>query len=364
MDEYQRVTPTAQDDHGDSDGELSYSDHHHHPRQSMTVDGASTPPPPRRHHRTNTSRGSYTSVIDEPTIEDVQYDDDDEEEDTHHIADLYDDGENSPLHRSREGEDAEDAEKEVKQSTRSVSILFGSDDSDDDDEDDEYEEQLKRYSLDFRQTASSSTTISSSQNHSPWAKLQQARQKARQRRAEYLLQQSDRHTCRQSVYLFLVMTLCDATDAGIALVAMGFVAWFLMIWKVPDHRSLVVWGGLVVWSIRLGARPARQFLIQRRVRRHQQEERERRRTFSEGGYDVGRHGMMSPPNPSVFPIRRFEDTSSSSSGNISFATKPASSMELSAVSERGTSHRLGNHGRSSSNGGSDTESSSVPHFLL
>ena len=361
MEEYQRVTPTAHDEHGDSLGELSYSDQ---PRHSTTLDfersSSHDAPSPRRqrdrHDRTD-SRGSYTSVIsdsglisdDEHTMQDV------EDEEGTRIADMYLDeheGEKSPLHLSLDAED-DDKELHSARSTSSfppnrtsASILFGSEDSDDDDE---YEEQLKRYSLDFRQSSSTSSTTS--KNNSLWCKIQQARQKARQRRAEYLLQQSERQTWRQSVYLFLVMTLCDATDTGIALVAIGLLAWFIMLWKLPSNRSLIFWGGLVVWSIRLGARPVRDCFIQRRVRMHQQE-RERRRTYS-AGYEVG-HGMIaSSPSASV---SQFED----SSGDLSFAHPP--SMELSAVSDRGAARNVVD-GRSST-GGSENQSSYIPHFLI
>jgi hypothetical protein len=254
-------------------------------------------------------------------------------EDGTRVADFYLNnrtGENSPLHRSF---DDNGSHNETLSNTRpaafptnrpTLSILFGSEDSDDD----EYEEHLKRYALDFRQSSSISTDSNNNSNsntsfyYSIWSRIQEARQKARQRRTEYLLQQSERQTWRQSLYLFIMTTLCDATDEGIALMAIGLVAWIVMLWKLPENRAFIVWAGVVVWSIRFGIRPARHYWIQRRVRlHHQQRQREELRHYPNGA-DVG-HG----PDIFMSTANRFEDRIDS----ISFAVPE--SLELSVVSD-------------------------------
>jgi hypothetical protein len=163
------------------------------------------------------------------------------------------------------------------------------------DEDDEDELDLKRYHLDFASTSSSSNNIynqhhqqrggnsltnslpggnsnSSNGNNSSlfganyggrfslgrylWHSFQTARQKARQRRAQMLLQQTERNWV-QSTWICIKTTCCDATDRGIVLVVGLLMAWIiaLIFTSEQDTRRRLLLAGIILFSIRLGLRP-------------------------------------------------------------------------------------------------------------
>lgn len=154
-----------------------------------------------------------------------------------------------------------------------------------DDDDDEDEENLKRYNLDFSIDADRAklapdlahgraSSQSSSQQNSIlqflWFSFQSQRQQARQRRAQLLLQQSERDF-RQSVWI-CVSTYCDATDRGIILVAALIIVWVVLLLAVFDEGSRKHWivSGLLVLMVRLGARPLWGYISRQRQRRRLQ----------------------------------------------------------------------------------------------
>jgi hypothetical protein len=156
-----------------------------------------------------------------------------------------------------------------------------------DDEDDEDEENLKRYNLDFSidadraklTTSPGGTTTSShsstQQNFSTvlqslWYSFQTQRQQARQRRAQLLLQQSERDL-RQSVWI-CVSTYCDATDRGILLVAALIFLWIVLLLSVShgDFRRHLFVTGFLLFAVRLGARPLWGYFSRQRQRRRLQ----------------------------------------------------------------------------------------------
>jgi hypothetical protein len=142
----------------------------------------------------------------------------------------------------------------------------GSFDLDDEDDDEDLEAELRRYHLDFCSTAGGDT-LHSANGGSPtlaprlslakyvWHSFQSVRQQARQRRAQLLLQQSERN-CWQSFWV-CIMTYCDATDGGIMLVASLMVTWSLLVWLVHDPavRRWIASGGIVAFAVRVGTRP-------------------------------------------------------------------------------------------------------------
>jgi hypothetical protein len=154
----------------------------------------------------------------------------------------------------------------------------------DDDEDDD-DADLKRYNLDFSTpnmnanvlgismhdgSLPASQNLSSDNNSLPkylWFSFQSLRQKARQRRAQRLLQQSERNY-RQTVYL-CVMTYCDATDRGILLVASIVMLWSLLIFKMQSHKIIFAMTGISLFLVRVGARPFWEWVTMRRRERRQ-----------------------------------------------------------------------------------------------
>jgi hypothetical protein len=155
-----------------------------------------------------------------------------------------------------------------------------------DDEDDEDEENLKRYNLDFSIDAdrakltnspngTTSSHSSAQQNCSSflqflWYSFQSQRQQARQRRAQLLLQQSERDL-RQSVWIF-ISTYCDATDRGIILVASLIFLWIVLLLSVSDGDFRRHWFvmGFLLFAVRLGARPLWGYFSRQRQRRRLQ----------------------------------------------------------------------------------------------
>lgn len=175
----------------------------------------------------------------------------------------------------------------------SISALYsGSFDFDDDDDDEEIEAELRRYHLDFSSSQRGSTLTyslhgASSTNGNPpgsasrlsfskyvWYSIQSVRQQARHRRAQLLLQQTERN-CQQSLWI-CIMTYCDATDQGIMLVTILIVAWSLLVWRIQDpfFRRWIIGGGAAVFAVRVGTRPlcdyCRRERHKRQLRRMQQ----------------------------------------------------------------------------------------------
>ncbi|KAG7353012.1 hypothetical protein IV203_009060 [Nitzschia inconspicua] len=221
-------------------------------------------------------------------------------------------GSNPSLGRSRSGEettssrigsfDAEEAKRQngtsASQATQravppqsaypNISTLYkeSSFDLDDDDDDDHkynMNKHVHRYQVDFSFTdkghASTNSDIhgsfSSIDRRSSrmcplfsfcrclWRSFQSAIQKARERRAELLLQQREEQTCRQSSWIFFV-TLCDATDRGILLVIGILIVWIIAIVLVknPKPRLKIIIAGTVFLVLRLGTRPLVGFCLQ------------------------------------------------------------------------------------------------------
>ena len=182
------------------------------------------------------------------------------------------------------------------------SLAFsGSFDLDDDDDDDE---ALRRYNIDFSRnpdtnimtslshhgSSAGNDSPSSSNRNSPgpslyhessrsfsllkyvWYSFQSVRQQARQRRAQRLLQQSERNF-RQTLWI-CVMTYCDATDRGILLVASLMLTWSIVVYNVSNDtiRRWLLIVGICLLIIRFGARPFSEYLQRSRSRRRRLKE--------------------------------------------------------------------------------------------
>lgn len=163
-----------------------------------------------------------------------------------------------------------------------------------DDEDDDDELDIKRYNLDFSNTyggdnddrvvlttsfdgsGNGSRSPRSSSNYSLsiplvsllpylWFSFQSHRQRARQRRAQLLLQQDQsRRRVQQTVRLCWV-TYCDATDVGIALLIVSLGIWLVVLSQTDDDlQSKIFWMGTILLGIRIGARPFWQYCSKRR----------------------------------------------------------------------------------------------------
>jgi hypothetical protein len=166
-------------------------------------------------------------------------------------------------------------------------------DDDDDDDDNILEANLKRYNLDFSATDKAASLADGTVNDGNpfgsrgtsnsnrctkatrylWFSFQSVRQQARQRRAQLLLQQTERNW-RQSLKI-CVITNCDATDSGILLVAATMVFWilFLILVKNSTVRRGGIVAGILFFIIRVGTRPLYHFFIQKLQKRqlhHQQ----------------------------------------------------------------------------------------------
>jgi hypothetical protein len=169
----------------------------------------------------------------------------------------------------------------------------GADDDDDDDDDDE--DNLKRYALDFSlhstdpnslplpHTISTSTTNNNNNNSSIslcrryvytipsllWFSIQSVRQQARQRRAQLLLQHTER-TWEQN-WMICLLTYCDATDGGILLVAACMILWMLLLYvQAPHNRGLWIVGG-TAFLVRFTTRRVVRWIQNQRQRRRQRQ---------------------------------------------------------------------------------------------
>lgn len=154
-----------------------------------------------------------------------------------------------------------------------------------DDTEDEDEENLKRYNLDFSMDAGEATLSDSVHGGTPfrnseehgsttlqhlWNSFQSQRQRARQRRAQLLLGQSERNF-RQGVWICL-NTYCDATDGGLILFAFLFLAWVIKIMTLNDAKAMQHWflAGIFFIALRLGVRPMSGYYTRQRQRRRLQ----------------------------------------------------------------------------------------------
>lgn len=170
-------------------------------------------------------------------------------------------------------------ESEVRdESYPSLGYQFSSSfDLDDDDDDDLLEANLKRYNLDFASTENGATLAESNDfaRGGPsnrcsraakyiWYSFQSARQQARERRAQLLLQQTERNW-KQSLKI-CILTNCDATDSGILLVAVTMLVWILVLVLVKNtgFRRIGILVGLLCFALRVGARPLYQFFLRQR----------------------------------------------------------------------------------------------------
>ncbi len=156
----------------------------------------------------------------------------------------------------------------------------GSFDLDDDDDDDLLEANLKRYNLDFASTDNGAALAESNDfaRGGPsnrcsratkyiWYSFQSARQQARERRAQLLLQQTERNW-KQSLKI-CILTNCDATDSGILLVAVTMLLWILVLVLVKNtaFRRIGILLGILCFAIRVGARPLYHFFLRQRQKR-------------------------------------------------------------------------------------------------
>jgi len=168
-----------------------------------------------------------------------------------------------------------------------IASYSGSFDLDDDDDDDALEANLKRYNLDFSSAATADKGASLSDGDGNpfarernsnsnwcsraarflWFSFQSVRQQARQRRAQLLLQQTERNW-RQSLKICLI-TNCDATDSGIMLVVAAIVGWILALvfLKDPTVRIAGIGVGILFFTIRVGTRPLYHCCLRRRQKR-------------------------------------------------------------------------------------------------
>jgi hypothetical protein len=273
------------------------------------------------------SLGSFRSIDDDLINVNTMTDDDDGD----HIHPL--DGERLPLSKSFDKDDEPPSHVDTSfampaASASSRPIMYSSSFNLDDDEDDD-DADLKRYNLDFSGSSTPNTNTSnmlsismhdgslaasqlSSDNMTPnslhkylWFSFQSLRQKARQRRAQRLLQQSERN-CRQTLYL-CVMTYCDATDRGILLVASIVVLWSLLIWNIQSHKTVFAMTGIVLFLVRVGARPGWEWYAMRR-----RERRQRVHTADELNLGGAIHAATPTVMRSNYSDELFEDEPSSS----------------------------------------------------
>mmetsp|Transcript_1417 Transcript_1417/g.2796 ORF Transcript_1417/g.2796 Transcript_1417/m.2796 type:complete len:301 (-) Transcript_1417:30-932(-) len=192
--------------------------------------------------------------------------------------------EKSPL-RSKSGENVVSPTDQSQRSVYSPLAFAHSSSFNFDDPDDEDEENLKRYNLDFSMDAGEATLSDSvhggipfrnSEEHGSttlhllWNSFQSQRQRARQRRAQLLLQQSERNF-RQGVWICL-NTYCDATDGGLMLFAFLVFVWVIKIMSLDDAKAMRHWflTGVLLISLRLGIRPLSGYYTRQRQRRRLQ----------------------------------------------------------------------------------------------
>lgn len=222
--------------------------------------------------RRHDSRGSYSSVAaadhpgddlprpHEPDLLILSTDREDHHDDhDNHDLPSHMREEKSPLNRSFVSDEGSSSTPRLTLNAVKFAL--------EDDEDDDFDVHLRRYAIDFGKNRTVLADPPTRILPFLWWHVQTARQQARQRRAQLLLQQSERRW-RQSLYICLVTTLCDATDAGIALAAAAMLLWILALWKMELMRNSLLLGGLFVWTIRFGARPAREYWIQQRLRQY------------------------------------------------------------------------------------------------
>jgi hypothetical protein len=293
------------------------------------------------------SLGSFLSIHDD----DEQINMTDNDNDDRHNHPL-DGDERLPLSKSfdQDEEHAHEPPSHVDTSAAAAAspIMYSSSFNLDDDEDDD-DADLKRYNLDFSSSMNSPNTphtttnsntnmlgstslhdgsspafqLSSSNNSFPkyvWFSFQSLRQKARQRRAQRLLQQSERN-CRQTLYL-CIMTYCDATDRGIGLVASVIILWSLLIWNLPkSHQTVFAMTGIALFLVRVGARPCWEWYTMRR----REQRRQRAHTMSDdAGTGIHTHAAT--------PTDNMRLNYSDHQPELLFANEPASSLSSSSSS--------------------------------
>ncbi|CAJ1946255.1 unnamed protein product [Cylindrotheca closterium] len=201
-----------------------------------------------------------------------------------HVDEENDREEKSPL-RTKSGEKVISPSDQSQRSVHSPIAFAHSSSFTFDDAFDEDEENLKRYNLDFSMDAGEATLSDSvhggipfrnSDDHDSttlqllWNSFQSQRQRARQRRAQLLLQQSERNF-RQGVWICM-NTYCDATDGGLLLFAFLIFVWVIKIMSLNDATAMRHWflAGILLISLRLGVRPLSGYYTRQRQRRRLQ----------------------------------------------------------------------------------------------
>eukprot|EP00536_Pseudo-nitzschia_multiseries_P017523 jgi/Psemu1/293071/fgenesh1_pg.1605_\ len=260
----------------------------------------------RKSHRNKTKlkrRGSNDMSLSSASCTSLNSDDDDYLDGGDHFdsADRDNETERSPLTQNNDPKQAIDLASDSKSIASQLMYEYPSSsfDLDDDDDQDELEANLKRYHLDFTSTengdyvgqispdnpsrndrfgfsgrGNNNSNRCSSAAKYLWFSLQSVRQRARQRRAQMLLQQTERNW-RQSLKI-CVLTNCDATDSGILLVVFIMAIWIvaLMLTKNPVARRKGLILGILFFVVRVGTRPLYHWFLkswQRRQLSRQQE---------------------------------------------------------------------------------------------
>jgi hypothetical protein len=300
-DKYQRVLS-----HEDDSTEDHQNPHHHDEDEGEP--NATTANTRRKTKRRGSqeSATSYHSVVVDGHDDDEHDQEHGQENDNDNDNDIDEEQTNLSAERSslRGGSfniDTSPPKKSIYPSSISnlYSLSFGDDDDFGDDEAD-----LKRYAIDFSMHNDRSGAIgtgtailtnnslhgggggplpnnygtSSASFSFPkylWFSFQSMRQQARHRRAQLLLQQSEEHNWRQSVWI-CAMTYCDATDGGIVLLVSLLAVWGIVLWRLYPHataRRNLFLVGLIVLAVRIGARPAWDYFAKRR-QRHRQRRRQ------------------------------------------------------------------------------------------
>jgi len=256
-----------------------------------------------RQKKTLKRRGSHSSSGGSCMSMESNNDDNDDKDYSNEVDDVLAQisAERSPLNDNRSY--ANDGGPVISSSNSSLSpkqmssyptisaVFSGSFDLDDDDDDEYVEAEMKRYHLDFSSSDMGGDSLTTHGNNIPtstggstnwfslstkyiWFSFQSVRQQARQRRAQLLLQQTERNW-RQSLKIFIA-TNCDATDSGILIVLVLTIVWivtFIFIVKNPIIRRRGLFVGIILFVIRVGTRPLYECFLQQRQKRQGRQQR-------------------------------------------------------------------------------------------
>jgi hypothetical protein len=303
MSKYERIHHTGDNEYGEEDDEDEVSSQHSAPARSLQLSGTQQLQPQQLQERKTQrlkrrgSQGSYRSVgshgfdEDDLGVVDGSLDANNKNnlENDNNNNDATGEGLMSPFRGSF------DQEGNAIAYPTTSNIYSSSFDLDDDDDEDDTD--VKRYNIHFSPNSAddrdnnSGGGASATHGDAPggglpgivhsfsfpaylWFSFQSLRQQARQRRAQRLLQQSERD-CRQTLWI-CTMTYCDATDRGIILVSLLILVWSLLIWKV-DSKALRAWVGLAgigLFLLRVSARPTWDYYQTKRSNKRRSEQME------------------------------------------------------------------------------------------